>query len=98
MEFRKAHRNVIVNILENTNKAITRSLQTNEADIGVCAHADFNDALYFEPRYCTVVPSDHVLTKITMVTWDRLLEEPFAAMAQGTDVCDIMDIKLRTRL
>ena len=97
--FREAHPKVTVNIIDNTNKAIVRSLQTNEADIGVCAQADFDDALHFEPvledRYCAVVPPNHELTKITKVTWERLLEEPFVAMAQGTDVRDIMDIKLQ---
>ena len=99
VEFRKAHPKVTVHILDNTNKAIVRSILTNEADVGVCSQADFDEALHFEPvledRYCAVVPPDHELTRITKVTWDRLLEEPFVAMAQGTDVRDILDIKLR---
>ncbi|MBH61208.1 MAG: hypothetical protein CL569_01910 [Alphaproteobacteria bacterium] len=99
VEFREAHPNVTVNILDNTNKAIVHSLNTHEADIGVCAQADFDDALHFEPvlvdRYCAVVPPDHELTKITKVSWERLLQEPFVAMAQGTDVRDIMDVRLR---
>lgn len=81
VKFRKAYPNVTINILDNTNKALVRSLQTNEANIGVYAHAEFNDALYFEPvledRYCAVVPSDYVLTKITKVTRDHLFGRAF---------------------
>lgn len=97
--FKAKYPNVKIVVLAHTLSAIHRSLQVNEADIGVCGHTELESDLDFEflvaDRFQAILPLRHPLAKASEIRWRELSPYPFVIMTRGTQIRDLIESVLQ---
>lgn len=100
-QFKAAHPNVRVILLDYTASAVQASARAGEADLGICARNDLEGDLHFETLaidpFVAILPAKHPLSKSRDVPLKELLRFPFITMAKGTQIRSLTDSALRAR-
>jgi DNA-binding transcriptional LysR family regulator len=91
--------NVALKVLDFSSRGVQQSVLIGEADLGICGSHGLHEDLVFthltQDRYCALLPRKHALTRRRRVPWTDLLQQPFVALARGTQIREILESALR---